>query len=190
MRGLKHEDDHDDRSQQVPPYQKLILSVDDRACSKVYRVVGKSDLKRRTASLSLLEQRVSVPTARVTMNSMMKILYRVRISRISYLNGSTSRQNRSIAKEVRRPSSGLALRHSSGAWSHLCTVHWLPSSLNALSNNSDLCISPDLAAFFELSLLAIDSYEGINALAIDICVRVPDAIRCIVFPSLAGMRGL
>ena len=43
---------------EIPPYQKLIPSVDDRACLKVYSVwLKKSDLKRRTASLSLLESR-------------------------------------------------------------------------------------------------------------------------------------
>ena len=32
---------------EIPPYQKLILSVDDRACPKVYRVVGKKRPKTK-----------------------------------------------------------------------------------------------------------------------------------------------
>ena len=119
------------------------------------------------------------------MNSMMKILYRVRISQDQlFLNGSTLRQNRSIAKEVRRLL--LLLFDIVRAHIHLfsCPVLSMLSQITLI-----YVFSPDLAAFLELSLLAIDSYEGINALAIDICVRVPDAIRCIVFPSLRACAG-
>jgi len=71
---------------EIPPYKRLAWSVTDgRECVRSYTVlVEKSDRKRSTASLSLLEcQRASAPTARVTVNSRIKIVDRFCISQDS-----------------------------------------------------------------------------------------------------------
>src|SRR5262245_53065362 len=67
----------------IPPYQMLVPSITDgRLCPKVESAwLEKSDLRRRTASLSSHEwKRVNVPTTKRTVTSRIKILYRVRIS--------------------------------------------------------------------------------------------------------------
>jgi hypothetical protein len=71
---------------EIPPYQRLDWSVmDGREYNEYLRLYSvlpeKSDLKRITASLSLLEcQRVSAPTVKVAANSRTNILYRFGIS--------------------------------------------------------------------------------------------------------------
>jgi hypothetical protein len=108
---------------EIPPYQRLARSVidgreysvtDGTECLRLYSVLlEKSDLNCPTASLSLLEcQRVSVPTVRVAVNSKIKILYRFGISqdphKRSMVQVDILRRNRSIAKETRLLSLGLA----------------------------------------------------------------------------------
>ena len=70
---------------EIPPYKRLARSVTDgreRLTSYIV-VVEKSDLKRSTASPSLLEcQRVSAPTTRVAVNSRIKTLDRFCISEV------------------------------------------------------------------------------------------------------------
>jgi hypothetical protein len=73
-------------SNAIPPYRRLAWSVTDgREFWRSYTaLVEKSDRKRSTASLSLLDcQRVSAPTARVTVNSRSKIVDRFCISQDS-----------------------------------------------------------------------------------------------------------
>jgi hypothetical protein len=90
---------------EIPPYKRLARSMTDgRECLRSYTVlVEKSDRKRSTASVSLLEcQRVSTPTARVTVNSRIKIVDRFCISQDSLrrslrLNWNILRRNGSIA---------------------------------------------------------------------------------------------
>ena len=71
---------------EIPPYKRLARSVTDgRECLRSYTVlVEKSDRKRSTVSLSLLEcKRASAPTAKVTVNSRIKIVDRFCISQDS-----------------------------------------------------------------------------------------------------------
>jgi hypothetical protein len=73
-------------SNAIPPYRRLAWSVTDgREFWRSYTaLVEKSDRKRSTASLSLLDcQRVSAPTARVTVNSRSKIVDQFCISQDS-----------------------------------------------------------------------------------------------------------
>jgi hypothetical protein len=93
---------------EIPPYKRLAQSVTDgrerlrsyavlvekRERLRSYTVlVGKSDRKRSKASLSLLEcQRGSAPSARVTVNSGIKIVDRFCISQDS-LRRSLSHSN-------------------------------------------------------------------------------------------------
>jgi hypothetical protein len=70
-------------SNEMPPYKRLAGSVTDgRKGLRSYNVlVEKSDRKRSTASSTLLEcQRVTAPSARVTVNSRIKIVDRFCIS--------------------------------------------------------------------------------------------------------------
>ena len=71
---------------EIPPYTRLVGSMTDGTeCLRSYKVlVEKSDRKRSTASSSLLEcERVSAPTARVAVNSRIKIVDRFCISQDS-----------------------------------------------------------------------------------------------------------
>jgi hypothetical protein len=71
---------------EIPPYTRLDRSMTDgRESLRAYTVlVEKSDRKRSTASLSLLDcQKASTPTARVTVDSRIKIVDRFCISQDS-----------------------------------------------------------------------------------------------------------
>src|SRR5262252_10066140 len=100
---------------EILPYTRLVGSMTDGTeCLRSYTVLMESDRKRSTASLSLTErQRVSAPTARVAVNSRIKIVDRFCISQDSLRRSPGDWGGAAaglVGSAVRHPAAGAAHR--------------------------------------------------------------------------------